>query len=84
MSALYRASRNQHGEPVVTITLVGFHDIHRFAYNLLKHQCEFARMGTQILKGQRRRVGKKKWAEIWALYHGSHEKPMTFYWGADL
>lgn len=84
VSATYRASRNQHGEPVVTITLVGGSDIHRFAYNLLRQQVEFARMGRQILKGQRRRMGRKAWVEMWRMYHGDAEPPLTFYWGRDL
>lgn len=81
--AEYKATRNKHGEPVVTITLTGGHEIHRFAYNLLKHQCEFARMGTRILKGQRRRMGKERWDAMWRMYHGEAEKPMTFFWGRD-
>jgi hypothetical protein len=51
--------------------------------DLLRHQCEFARLGTRILKGQRRRIGKKKWDEIWRMYHGEAERPMTFRWGRD-
>jgi hypothetical protein len=79
----YRATRNEHGEPVVTITLVGWHEIHRFAYNLLKHQCEFAEMGRKILKYQRKAIGREQWNRIWAMYHGEHDKPMTFIWKRD-
>jgi hypothetical protein len=79
----YRYSRNEHGEPVVTITLVGWHVIHRFAYNLLSHQIEFARMGTDILRVQRRRIGRERWGLIWRMYHGEHSKPMTFRWKRD-
>jgi hypothetical protein len=84
MSAKYRASRNEHDEPVVTITLVGGHDIHRFAYNLLSQQVEFAEMGRNILKGQRRRMGKKAWDRMWRVFHGDSKPPMTFSWKRDV
>lgn len=79
----HRLSRNEHGEPVLTITLVGWHSIHRFAYNLLGHQCEFAEMGRKILRSHRRTVGKQAWQRLWAVYHGERDKPMTFHWGRD-
>lgn len=74
---------DEYGQTVVVITLVCWHSIHRFAYNMLGWQVEFCAMGRKILRSHRRAVGKDEWARIWAMYHGEHEKPMTFYWGRD-
>lgn len=67
-------------DPVVVITLVGWHSIHRLAYNMLTWQVEFSAMGRKILKSHRRDVGRDAWRELWAMYHGDHEKPLTFTW----
>jgi hypothetical protein len=67
-------------DPVVTITLVGWHSIHRLAYNMCGWQVEFAAMGRKILRSHRRAVGRDRWRALWAMYHGEHEKPMTFTW----
>lgn len=50
-------TRNHHGEPVWTITLTGWHEITRFAANLLYQQVEFARIGSKALRWQRRAMG---------------------------
>lgn len=80
----FRKFRDDRGEAVVEITLVHWHSIHRFAYNMIGWQVEFAAMGYKILRSQRRAVGPVVWREIWAMYHGDHEKPMTFHWGNDV
>jgi hypothetical protein len=79
----FRVFTDDYGQPVVVITLVGWHSIHRFAYNMLGWQCEFSVMGRKILKSHRRAAGRANWKAIWTMYHGAHEKPMTFYWGTD-
>jgi hypothetical protein len=71
-------------DQVVVITLVGWHDIHRLAYNMLKWQVEFAAMGRGILKSHRRAIGKAAWRDIWVILHGKAEKPLTFHWGRDV
>jgi hypothetical protein len=71
-------------DPVVTIVIVGWHDIHRLAYNMLRWQVEFSAMGRQILKSHRRAVGRQTWRALWEMYHGTAEKPMTFTWKRDL
>lgn len=80
----FRKFRNDRGEAVVEITLVHWHSIHRFAYNMLGWQVEFGEMGQKILKSHRRAVGPVAWREIWAMYHGAHETPMTFTWRRDV
>lgn len=67
-------------DPIVVITIVGWHDIHRLAYNMLGWQVEFSAMGRKILKSHRRAVGRDAWRELWAMYHGTAEKPLTFLW----
>ena len=83
MSSKHRIARDRNGEAVVTITLTGESDIHRFAYNLLSQQVEFAAMGRNILKSQRRRLGKARWVGMWHTFHGE-QKPLTFSWKRDL
>jgi hypothetical protein len=70
--------------PRLTIVVEGDWDIHRFAYNLLDDQSEFAEMGRKILKSQRRRIGRNRWRHVWRILHGNESTPMTFHWGRDL
>jgi hypothetical protein len=79
----FRKYRDEHGQPVVVITLVCWHSIHRFAYNMLGWQVEFADMGRTILRSHRKAVGRETWKQIWEMYHGEAEKPMTFHWGRE-
>lgn len=83
MSASH-VNRHADGDAVVTITITGESDIHRFAYNLLDDQCEFAEMGRNILKSQRRRLGRATWVHMWKTFHGETSKPLTFSWKRDL
>ncbi len=41
--------RDEHRDPRLTITLVGTHDIFRFAVNMLSQQVEFFRAGRTVL-----------------------------------
>lgn len=40
---------DEHGDPALTITLTGGHDLLRFAVNMLDDQCEFSRAGREAL-----------------------------------
>lgn len=71
-------------DQVLEITLVGWHSIHRFAYNMLGWQVEFSAMGRKILRSHRRDAGRDRWRALWAMYHGEHDKPMTFTWKNEL
>jgi len=51
------------GDPVVTIRLVGGHDIVRFADRMLEWQCEFGAAGRVILRSLRSRWGAKAFDE---------------------
>lgn len=84
MSSRHINGHDKNGDAVVTITLTGESDIHRFAYNLLSQQVEFAEMGRDILKSQRRRLGKAAWVDMWRTFHGDKSKPLTFSWKRDL
>lgn len=91
MSIEHRMSRvhpgaidDSRGTPRLTIVIEGENDIHRFAYNLLHDQVEFAEVGRQVLKSQRRRFGPQRWRAMWHSLHGEHSKPLTFHWGRDL
>jgi hypothetical protein len=45
------------GDPVLTITVTGTHDIFRLAHHMERGQCEFARAGQRIKEKLRRRIG---------------------------
>jgi len=54
-----------HGDPRLTITLVGHHDLFRFAVNMLDDQCEFAEAGRKSLAQLRDHVGPDRF-DPWA------------------
>jgi hypothetical protein len=55
---------NEHGEPVVTFTVVGVHDIFRWAWHMVHGQVEFGRDGAHCLQHLRRRLGPKRYDEF--------------------
>lgn len=57
MSAEYRRTRNQHGDPVLIITVTGSHDIFRLNWNLLHAQCEFSAEARGTYRWLRRVMG---------------------------
>lgn len=60
---------NEHGEPTVTITLIGFHEIYRFAHHMEKGQVEFGLAGNKIIHRLRRRLTAGQWDEwMWTLH----------------
>lgn len=67
-----RHSRNSHGEPVWTIELTGWHEIIRFANNLLYQQVEFGAIGRKALQWARKTLGARRF-----------ESAITPYFGAD-
>lgn len=60
----YRHYRNQHGEPVWTITIVDWHDIFRFSVNMLEQQCEFITAGSKALQWCRRSLGRSRFEQL--------------------
>ncbi len=67
-------SRNRHGEPVWTIELTGWHEIIRFAANLLYDQSEFARIGQRALSWSRRSFGANRFEKVITPYFGAEGK----------
>jgi hypothetical protein len=61
MSAEYRRTRNKHGDPVLVITVTGWHDIFRLNWNLLHAQCEFSASARQTFRWMRRCLGAKRY-----------------------
>jgi hypothetical protein len=75
---MIRASRmtfNEHGDPRVTITLEGWHDVYRFADRMTGLQVEFAREGNKILRACRRRLGKASYHRFQEHLHGRVPHP---------
>lgn len=58
-----RVTFNEHGEPVVTLTITGWHDAFRFAWAISHLQCDFADVGRRIAGSLRRRIGAKAFAD---------------------
>lgn len=61
MSAEFKHSRNKHGDPVLTITVVGFHDIFRLQWNLLHAQVEFSAAARKSFQWMRRSLGAARY-----------------------
>lgn len=61
MSADFKHSRNQHGDPVLTITVTGWHDIFRLQWNLLHAQVEFSAAARKSFQWMRRSLGAKRY-----------------------
>lgn len=61
MSTEFKHSRNQHGDPVLTITVVGFHDIFRLQWNLLHAQVEFSAAARKTFQWMRRSLGPARY-----------------------
>jgi hypothetical protein len=66
-----RITRNEHGEPTVTITLTGYHEVYRFAHHMESGQVEFGLAGNGIIRRLRRRFTKRQWDEWMATLHGA-------------
>ena len=60
MSTEKRVTFTEHGEPVVTIRITGYHDAFRFAWAMAHLQCDFADVGRRIGGSLRRRLGAKQ------------------------
>jgi len=60
-----RFDTTEHGDPRLTITLTGAHDLFRFAVNMLDDQCEFSRAGRQSLAQLRDHLGADRF-DSWA------------------
>ncbi|MFT3873458.1 MAG: hypothetical protein QM714_12575 [Nocardioides sp.] len=57
MSAAYKHTRNAAGDPVWVITITGWHDIFRMAWNLVHCQVEFCEAGAKALQWMRGATG---------------------------
>lgn len=70
-----RITKNEHGEPTVTITLTGFSDIYRFAHHMEHGQVEFGEAGRGIIRRLRRRVPPGNWNSWMRQLHGPNGRP---------
>lgn len=66
---LSNLTTNEHGEPTVTITLTGCHEIYRFAHHMEAGQVEFGKAGNKIIRRLRRRFTADEWDKwMWTLH----------------
>jgi hypothetical protein len=61
---------NKHGDPVLTITAVGTHDVYRLAHHMQQGQVEFCRIGTNAKRALKRKLGKKSYDWLLRHFHG--------------
>lgn len=61
---------NEHGEPILTITAVGVHDVYRLSNHMLKGQVEFCDIGARAIQGLKRKLSKDQWDWLMRFMHG--------------
>lgn len=67
---LGRMSYNAEGDPKVTITVKGNHDLYRLSDVLVRGQCDMAAIGFKMQKRQKRKIGKARWDWLMRYMHG--------------
>jgi hypothetical protein len=67
-------TKNEHGEPVLTVTVTGAYDVVRFA-NVMRHgQVEFGDSGRQAHARVQRIIGTRNWNRLHeTLFGADHE-----------
>lgn len=65
---------NEHGDPVMTLTITGVHDVFRFAHHLTRGQCEFADVGQRVLRRLKRRMGSPRYGAYDESMHGTSKR----------
>lgn len=65
-----RLSRNEHRDPVLTLTLTGVHDVYRFAFGMTYMQVEFCAVGRKALASLRRQLGRERYGWLVDSMHG--------------
>lgn len=71
MSHTHTVHRNEHGEPVLTITVVGAYDVYRFCRGLERLQVEFCATGRRALRQLERRMGRSYFDALAVHLEGS-------------
>lgn len=56
--------RNEHGQPVLTIRITGWHDMFRIAWVLCHAHVEFVAVGRAAFRHLARRLGKRTFASF--------------------
>lgn len=64
MTTEYKRGRDQHGTPVLTITITGAHDIFRLNWALLHAQCEFSEAASKTYQWLRRVMGADRFDNV--------------------
>ncbi len=77
MSTTTERTRNEHGDPVLTITVVGFYDIFRLSWNLLGAQVEFSEQARKTFQWMRRSLGASRFDEFDQSMTGGKTRPYS-------
>ena len=70
-----RLTKNDHGEPVLTVRVTGAYDTFRFARVMQTGQMEFARKGTLALQSLRRFMGTSNFRQLERFCLGDGKVP---------
>lgn len=77
MSTTYKRGRNEHNDPVLTITVTGAHDIFRLNWNHLHAQCEFSDAARDTYAWLRRVMGAGRFDYLDKSLTGGKAKPYS-------
>jgi hypothetical protein len=77
MAVEKRLSRDKFGQPVLTVRVVGAHDIYRLSRHLLYGQVEFGELGQRALRSLRRQMGRARYALMEDYFAGRAFPPAT-------
>jgi hypothetical protein len=79
MSTEKRVTFDAEGQPVVTLTISGWHDVFRFAWAMGHLQCESADTARRIGGSLRRKLGAERFGEMNQRFTGK----TTYAWVRD-
>jgi hypothetical protein len=66
-----RLTRNEHGDPVLTITVTGTSDVYRIGWYLQRAAVDHASLGRRIHRSMKRLIGAANFRFIERQMHGT-------------
>lgn len=66
-----RLTKNEHGDPVLTIRVTGVSDVYRFADGMTRLQSEFCAKGRLALRSLWRQIGRERFLALDSYMYGN-------------
>ena len=79
MSTEKKVTFDAEGQPIVTVTIAGWHDAFRFAWAMSHLQCDFSDVARRIGGSLKRKVGAQAFADMSAHFTSNE----TYRWIRD-